>query len=88
MLEPGTSEREKYLRLLEVRQAEDGLAIERERLEGELKLAIGSAAGLDGIATWKSHLKRELDIEALKWDHPTLCEEYERELRVRSFRLL
>lgn len=88
MMEPEAPEREKYLRLLEVREAEDGLAIERERLEAELKLAIGSAAGLDGIATWKSHVKRELDIEALKMDHPALYKEYERELRVRSFRLL
>ncbi len=88
MLEPGASEREKYLRLLEVRESEDSLAIERERIEAELKLAIGSAAGLDGIATWKSHVKRELDVEALKRDHPALYKDYERQLRVRSFRLL
>lgn len=88
MLEPRASEREKHRRLLEVREAQDALAFERERLEAELKLVIGNAAGLDGLVTWKSHTKRELDVAAFKTEEPEVYQTFLREVRTRRFDLL
>ena len=43
---------------------------ERERWELELKLAIGTASGLEGLATWTTESLRELDGKALKQAEP------------------
>jgi hypothetical protein len=48
VLEPRAAERHVLERLLEVREAEARLELERQQLEAQLKLAIGKAAGLHG----------------------------------------
>jgi hypothetical protein len=88
MLEPTDSEKTKHRRLLEVREALEALVFERDRLEADLKVAIGNSAGLDGIATWKSYTKRELDSAALKADEPDVYRRYLREVRTRRFDIL
>ena len=53
------------------------LALEEERLEASIKLAIGSAKGIDGIATWQSRDgRRRFDPELLKAADPELYEAY------------
>jgi hypothetical protein len=88
MLEPGEVERGLYRRLLEVREQRDTLNFECVRLETELKLAIGTAAGMEGIATWKAHSMKRFDQEAFGVEYPDLYEAFKRESLARSFRLL
>jgi T5orf172 domain len=71
ILRPGDDEWETYRRLLQVRETEHGVGLERVRLENDLKLVIGSAASLDGIATWKAHLVRKFDEASFK--HAQRC---------------
>jgi hypothetical protein len=88
ILQPGDDEWETYRRLLDVRQAEDVLGYDRERLENELKLAIGRAAGLANMATWKTQSARRFDEAAFKTEDPGVYERFVRETRYRVFRLL
>ena len=53
------------------------LALEEERLEAAIKLAIGVAKGIDGVATWQARDgRRRFDPEWLKADDPELYAEY------------
>jgi len=52
MVAPGDEDRTIYRRLLEVREQQDRCEYERKHLENKLKLSIGTAAGLEGIASW------------------------------------
>jgi Meiotically up-regulated gene 113 len=87
ILRPGDEEWETYRRLLQVRETEHGVGLERMRLENELKLVIGTAASLDGIATWKAHLVRKFDEASFKRAEPAMHKAFVRESRVRQFRL-
>jgi hypothetical protein len=88
MLDPTDSDQTKHRRLLEVREALEALVFERDRLEADLKVAIGNAAGLDGIATWRSYTKHELNNAALKAEEPEVYRRYLREVRTRRFDVL
>jgi hypothetical protein len=72
VLEPSEAERELHPQLLEVREALDGLELERARLETALKLAIGTGDGLDGIASWKSHCVQRFGTAAFQVAEPLL----------------
>jgi hypothetical protein len=76
-----------YRDLLEVRVEEDKYHDRREMLENRLKLAIGCADGLEGIATWKSQVSDRFDLAAFRSDHPALFEQYVRPSPSRVFRL-
>jgi hypothetical protein len=53
------------------------LALEEERLEATIKLAIGAAKGMDGVATWQTRDgRRRFDPEWLKADDPELHTAY------------
>jgi hypothetical protein len=53
------------------------LDVEEAELETTIKLAIGAAAGIDGVATWKSvRGRRRFDPEWVKADDPELFEAY------------
>jgi hypothetical protein len=75
---------EQRRRLLQIRAEKaqrmadlEDLAREEERLEDSIKLAIGSARGIDGIATWRSRDgRRRFDSELLKAADPQLYEAY------------
>jgi hypothetical protein len=64
------------------------LDAEEERLASMIKLAIGSAAGIDGVATWKSvrDRNRRFDPEWLKADDPELFEAYRTAFDMARFR--
>ena len=65
-----------YERLLEVREQEDRCHYERLHLENKLKLVIGTAAGLEGMASWKTLEKTKFDRAAFKKERPELYQEY------------
>jgi hypothetical protein len=88
ILRPGHEEWARYRRLLQVRESEHRLGVDRLRLENELKLAIGTAAGLDDIATWTTHSVRKLDEASFRLSEPALYQAFVRESRTRTFRLL
>jgi hypothetical protein len=88
ILKPDASARGTFERLIAARQAEDDARRERERCEAQLKLAIGTASGLEGLATWKTEAFRELDEKALKDAEPEVFERFLREKRRRTLRLL
>jgi hypothetical protein len=83
IIAPGPEERALYQRLLEIREEEDNLALERTILETKLKLIIGTSSGLQGLVTWKSLKRQDFDEREFKIKEPTLYQQY---LRLSVFR--
>ena len=88
ILDPDAAHIDTYQQLLQVREALDDLELQREQLETALKLAIGTAAGLDGLASWKTHSTQRFDTDTFKVAEPVLYSQYVHDSRVRTFRLL
>src|SRR5262245_1367117 len=87
LLRPGDPEWSIYSRLLVAREEEDTSRYQRQLLENKLKIAIGKADGLDGIATWKTQAVERLDQSALKAAEPDIFKRYVKTARTRIFRL-
>jgi len=87
LLKPGHREWEIYRRLLDIRENQDSLKLERALLENQLKLVIGKADGLEQIATWKSHDVKTFDEAAFKLAEPKLFEAFLRASLQRRFLL-
>jgi hypothetical protein len=87
LLKPGDTEWSVYYELVAAREEEDRAKYLRQHFENELKIAIGRADGLDGIATWRTQLTERLDQAAFKTAEPDLFQRYARTVRVRPFRL-
>jgi hypothetical protein len=85
VLEPTEAHLATYRRLVEVREAYESLALEKERLEAEIKIAMGSAGAMEGVATWKTVVARKFDQEAFSDAHPELYAAYQRDTRSRRF---
>ena len=77
-----------YRALLKVREDYDSLGFHKDRLEAELKLIIGTASGIERVASWKPVLGHRLDTDALKGEWPDLYAAFLRETRTRRFTLL
>ena len=84
---PGSEEWAMYKGLLEMREEQDASAFKRELLENKLKLAIGRADGLEGIATWKTQARERFDEAAFRLADPKTFQAYVRSSRMRVFRL-
>jgi hypothetical protein len=68
-----------HIRIEKARRMADiaDLMLEEERLEAAIKLAIGVAKGIDGVATWQTRDgRRRFDPEWLKADDPELYAAY------------
>jgi hypothetical protein len=84
MLPPTAELVEQRRRLLQIRAEKArrmadiaDLALEEERLEAAIKLAIGAAKGIDGVATWQTRDgRRRFDPEWLNADDPELYAVY------------
>jgi hypothetical protein len=87
-LKPGDPEWSIYSEFLAVREEEDAARFQRLLLENKLKIAIGKAEGLDGIATWRSQAVERLDQLAFKFAEPQIFGKYVKTSRVRVLRLL
>ncbi|MFZ3212988.1 MAG: GIY-YIG nuclease family protein [Terriglobales bacterium] len=87
-LVPTQEQREKYVRLLALR--EQAYRIEQEclRVENELKCEIGNADGLEGIASWRSYPKDRFDQPLFRREHEELFEKYQKTIIERRFQLL
>jgi hypothetical protein len=65
-----------YERLRDVAAQIKRLEIEKEELETDLKLAIGTAGGLAGLVTWKSSEVSHFDSSRFREAHPELYESF------------
>jgi Meiotically Up-regulated Gene 113 (MUG113) protein len=87
LLKPSQKEWELYRRLLEIRENEYSLNLDRALVENQLKLVIGKADGLEQIATWKSHEVKRFDEAGFKLAEPKLFEAFVRASFQRKFRI-
>jgi len=85
---PAEPYREAFQRLQEAHHAADCAKQELERAEIELKLAIGTASGIEGLVSWKTGVRHRLDSAALKEAEPAIYERFAHEQRCRMFRIL
>jgi Meiotically Up-regulated Gene 113 (MUG113) protein len=84
MLPPTTELVRQHERLLQIRAEKAqrmadiaDLTLEEEHLEAAIKLAIGAARGIDGVATWQTRDgRRRFDPELVKSDDPELYAAY------------
>ena len=58
MIEPTPEDEQLLLRLMKNKEEQEYLRFECELIESKLKQRIGTAAGLRGVATWKTQLTR------------------------------
>ncbi|MFY9854923.1 MAG: GIY-YIG nuclease family protein [Terracidiphilus sp.] len=55
-----------YTKLLNVRESQDRLKVQRDFFESKLKLSIGRACSLEGVATWKGQWNHRFDVSAFR----------------------
>jgi predicted GIY-YIG superfamily endonuclease len=72
ILQPTDGVLETYRTLVDVRERYDTLGFQKDWLEAQLKLIIGTASGIDRIADWKTVLSHRLDGDLFKSEHPDL----------------
>ena len=70
-----------------LREEEFRVSKRRELLENELKVAIGTAAGIQGLATWRSHEQDSFNRERFKAEHPDMFRAYVQPKIVRLLKL-
>jgi hypothetical protein len=70
-----------------VREALDGLELKRRELEAEFKITIGAAAGLEGIATWRTQSFSRFDQDSFRSTQPDVYRLFLLQERRRHFRL-
>jgi hypothetical protein len=85
---PGDADWDTYTQLLATRAQHDAALHAKNRLEWKLKLRIGTASALEGIATWKTLTAHRFDQDAFAEAHPDLHATYQRETYSRRFDLL
>ena len=88
--DPNDTELALMRRLFEIKSQKKLLELEEELLEKKLKVSIGTSAGLNNFASFKSVKRSSVDQVSLREDHPEiynsyLRESYSRTLRVRPF---
>lgn len=88
VLIPGEDVLATYRELVDVRQAHDTLGYRREFLEAGLKIAIGTASGIERVADWREVTQQRLDGDLLRRERPDIHDKYLRETRFRRFNLL
>jgi predicted phage-related endonuclease len=74
--EPGNAALAMHQELLEIEEEMARLDSRREFLVAELKLTIGTASELRGIATWQNVKCNRFNTVAFKAEHPDIYEKY------------
>jgi Meiotically up-regulated gene 113 len=88
LLTPSSEEWSMYRELLDVRADQDSCEVQRRLLENKLKLAIGRADGLAGIASWRTEDREKFDVGGFKVMHPEMFGSFVSIARTRVFRLV
>jgi hypothetical protein len=84
---PGNEAQSIYQELLEVEEHRAKLNARHGYLESRLKVLIGKAAVLEGIASWRTQISARLDQSALKREESETFGRYLKESKSRPFRL-
>jgi hypothetical protein len=84
---PTTDLIESFKRLLEIKEKIAELENEKDFIEFEMKIAIGNASTLEGIATWKSSYVKKFCQKDFMNDHKELFEKYNQSQLQRKFLL-
>jgi hypothetical protein len=84
---PGNEAQSIYQELLELEEQRTKLNARHGYLESRLKVLIGNAAVLEGIASWRTQIGTRLDQSALKREEPETYGRYLKESKSRPFRL-
>jgi hypothetical protein len=74
--DPGNAALTIHYELREIEEKKALLDFRQEYLVSEIKLNMGTASELRGIATWKTRTFRRFNTEAFQIDHPDLYEKY------------
>jgi hypothetical protein len=82
---PGNEAQSIYQELLELEEQRAKLDARGEYLESCLKLLIGKAELLEGIASWRTQIRSLLDQKALKREEPEMFARYQKESKSRPF---
>jgi len=94
LIAPSECDVEVYSRLLQVREAQDRLKVQRQFFESKLKISIGTSTGLEGLATWKGKWGQHFDLPGLRKAEPDIYarlferfgdETYRRTFRIQRF---
>lgn len=88
LITPQDEDWKTYEGLLLARETHDAAALARNRLEWKLKLRIGTAYGLDGLATWRTIPQKRFDEKAFASQHPELYSSFKKATYPRRFDLL
>jgi hypothetical protein len=87
VLTPDDAKWDMYWRALTLKQAEDTARYERISIEADLKLFMDRASALDGIATFRSEQRGELDRKGLKAKYPEVHAEFNQPAHRRPFKM-
>ena len=74
-----------YRRLLDIREEQDRLAVQRGYCESRLKLRIGDGGALKGVASWRGQLRKKVDLQAFKFTEPDRYDEVWQRYRSDSY---
>jgi predicted phage-related endonuclease len=85
--EPGNAAIAMHQELLEIEEEMARLGTRFEYLEAEIKITMGAASELRGIATWANVTSNRFDATAFKAEHPDLYEKYRSPSTSRMFKL-
>jgi len=84
---PGNEAQSIYQKLLELEEQRTKIDAQCDYLESCLKLLIGKAEALEGIALWRTQIRTLLDQSTLKREEPDTFGRYLKESKSRPFRL-
>jgi hypothetical protein len=85
--EPGNATLSMHQELLEIEEQMARLTSRSEYLVAGIKIAMGTASELRGIATWKAVTSKRFNSTAFKAEHPDIYQKYLSTLISRVFRL-
>lgn len=88
VLEPTRADWDLYRDLVGVREKYETLEHDMRRLEAQLKLVIGTASGMQRVASWKMVASHRFDSSSFAQAHPGLYRSFLLETRSRRFTLL
>ncbi len=87
MQKPNEEIRSIHKKLWELKVQHEIISNEIETLESQLKNFIGESEGIDGIATWKTQIRKSFDQASFKQQHPDVYSHFSTEKTCRVFRL-
>jgi hypothetical protein len=85
--EPGNAAVSMHQELLEIEEEMARLDARVEYLVAGIKITIGAASALRGIATWQTVMSNRFNATAFKADHPDIYEQYRSKSINRVFKL-